>query len=111
MTSAADLLGPLMKYTWDYYLIAYLVTIGGVMVHWIQKCVKDKLDFVQYWTTNKFSSVLVFISATTSFFVILMTDPNPNLMTFVGISYMVDSMLNKGGGPAHARSDSPRDPA
>lgn len=97
--SALELLGPLTKYTWDYFVISYLFTVLGIAVHYVKKCVQEKLDFVLYWTANKQSSILVILTATASYFTTLLVDPNPNLMTFMAISYMADSMLNKDGGP------------
>lgn len=97
--TATQLLGPLMKYSWDYLILAYALTLMGVAVHWVKKCVQQKLDFVKYWTCNKQSSVLVVLTTTAGYFTTLIVDPNPSLMTFISISYMADSMLNRDGGP------------
>lgn len=97
MDSSA-LLGPLANYTWDYYVLSLLVTFLGVVAHYIKKCVREKLDWVKYWTTNKGNSLLVIFGVLTSYFGILLTDPNPSMLTFISISYMIDSMLNKDGG-------------
>lgn len=107
--TSVDLLGPLMKYSWDYFVISYAFTLLGIATHYVKKCVQEKLDFVRYWTANKQSSVLVILTATASYFTTLLVDPNPNLMTFLAISYMADSMLNKDGGPRNTGGQNGQD--
>lgn len=89
------LFGPLIKYTWDYLLFSYLITIGGVAMHYAKKVMRTEADWDTYWSENKKNSLFSIAAATGSYFAILLSDPNASILTFAAIGYTVDSALNK----------------
>jgi hypothetical protein len=101
----ASLLGPLAQYTWKYLLLSYLITIGGVVMHYAKKCMRSEADWDTYWNNNKKQSAISIVAATGSYVAILLSDPGASIITFAAIGYTVDSALNKA--PASRKAAKP----
>lgn len=92
---ADRLLGYIMHYTTWYLLLAILAWASGVAAHYIKKCKRDDICFKEYWTTHMDASVTSIVFGLTALVTTLVNDPKASLITYFGIGYAIDSMVNK----------------
>lgn len=74
---------------------SFIAWVLGVTSHFLKKCVREKVGFVQYWMEHKPSSIASLITGLMSLATILIYFPNPDLITVFSAGYITDSVVNK----------------
>lgn len=90
-----NLLGFLDSYTIGYLVLSFVVTLVGVVSHYVKKCLKAEAEWNTYWVTHKNQTATALMAALGSYGTVLMTETNASLITYLAIGYVVDSMFNK----------------
>lgn len=75
-------------------------TIAGVIVNWLYKCKREKIQVKAYWTENLKSSGFAIAGALAAFITTLIIEPGVGKATYFAIGIASDSMLNKPPLPA-----------
>jgi len=95
------LLGYITDYSWGYIVLAFMSWASGVIVHYIKKCKRDDISFIEYWTSHIDASISSIALGLVAFITTLTNEPNASILTYFGIGYAIDSMINKAKGKNH----------
>lgn len=84
----------------DLVLTYFICMMLGVMVNWLWKCKREKIDPIQYWTHNKMATFYSIMGAIGAFIATLIIEPGLGKQTYFAMGIACDAMLNKPPLPA-----------
>ena len=90
-----SLLGYITDYSWAYLALAVLAWMSGVVAHYVKKCKRDDICFRDYWMSHMDASVSSIVVGLIALITTLVNEPNASIITYFGIGYAIDSMINK----------------
>lgn len=73
-----------------------LLYLAGFISHYIQKCAKEKIGYLEYWIKNPMYSGLSVVGSIGGF-TGLMATGNVDMATYFMAGFMADSLFNKVG--------------
>lgn len=76
-------------------LLNFLALAAGLTMHYIKKAKVENVGWIDYWTTNKESSLLSVGGVLLSFICVLIADPTASLYMYFSLGYIGDSVLNR----------------
>lgn len=80
--------------TVDNHTVLGLMYAFGFISHYIQKCAKEKINYIEYWKTNPMYSGLSVIGAIGGFTGML-TSGVTDMYAYFMAGFMADSLFNK----------------
>ena len=95
MQDISSLLGHINGYSWGYIVLALLAWLSGIISHYVKKCKRDDICFKDYWMDHADASVSSIVLGLVAFATTLINEPNASIITYFGIGYAIDSMVNK----------------
>jgi NhaP-type Na+/H+ or K+/H+ antiporter len=84
----------------DVALSYFFCMLMGVMVNWLWKCRREKIDPIKYWTTNKMATFYSLAGAVGAFIATIIIEPGLGKQTYFAMGIACDAMLNKPPLPA-----------
>lgn len=81
-------------------LTYFFCMLLGVMVNWLWKCKREKIDPIQYWTHNKMATFYSLAGAVGAFIATIIIEPGLGKQTYFAMGIACDAMLNKPPLPA-----------
>lgn len=84
----------------DVALSYFFCMLMGVMVNWLWKCKREKIDPIKYWTSNKLSTFYSLAGAVGAFIATIIIEPGLGKQTYFAMGIACDAMLNKPPLPA-----------
>lgn len=84
----------------DVALSYFFCMLMGVMVNWLWKCKREKIDPIKYWTHNKAATFYSLVGAVGAFIATIIIEPGLGKQTYFAMGIACDAMLNKPPLPA-----------
>lgn len=79
----------------DVALSYFFCMMMGVMVNWLWKCRREKIDPIKYWTSNKMATFYSLAGAVGAFIATIIIEPGLGKQTYFAMGIACDAMLNK----------------
>lgn len=79
----------------DVALSYFFCMLLGVMVNWLWKCKREKIDPIKYWTSNKMATFYSLAGAIGAFIATLIIEPGLGKQTYFAMGIACDALLNK----------------
>lgn len=75
-------------------LVYFVIVVAGTICHFLKKCMADKIELGQYWTTRKYTSILSIFGAVVGF-AMLLAQHDTSIFSFFCCGYLSDSLFNR----------------
>lgn len=93
-----------------FEIVAFLCTwAGGVMVNYVNKTVREKLNWKEYWSRNPVTTIASLV-VSFGLCLSLLISEETNHLTYFSVAFMAENLINsRGTGDGKGKSDSDGD--